>query len=146
MKPKFIFLFFLLLFLLLFNGSVLSAQVKKIDIGLLDDKTVELGACGTTLTFAGRKSPIYNESENGTLMIIDGKLVNFDLVSSTFKANSSVKKGKTYIETYTSGGIRLVINYTISGIVEDVTEFKAVMTITKGKYKRVLNAEGWSAC
>lgn len=141
-KSKFIFLFFLLLF----NVSVLSAQVKKIDIGVLDQQTIENGACGTTMTFAGRKSPIYSESEYGTLMIIDGKLVNFKQVGSTLKAGSTVKKGQTHIETFTSSGIRLVIKYTVSGFVEDVTEYNAVMTITKGKNKRVLNAEGWSAC
>lgn len=141
-KPKFIFLFFLLLF----NVSVLSAQIKKIDIGLLDQQTVENGACGTTFTFAGRKSPIYNESENGTLMIIDGKLVNFRQVGSSLKNGSSLKKGQSFTDTFTSKGIRLVIKYTVSGFVEDVTEYRVVMTITKGKNKRILNAEGWSAC
>lgn len=141
-KPKLIFLFFLLLI----NVSALSAQIKKIDIGLLDEQTIENGACGTTLTFAGRKSPIYNASENGTLMIIDGKLVNFKFAGSTLKNGSTVKKGINYTDTFTSSGIRLVIKYTVSGFVEDVTEYKALMTITKGKNKRILNAEGWSAC
>jgi hypothetical protein len=141
-KPKFIFLFFLLLF----NVSVLSAQVKKIDIGLLDKKTIELGACGTTMTFAGRKSPIFNASENGTLMIIDGKLVDFMQEGSTLKVGSTIKKGIIYTDTFTSSGISLVIKFTVSGFVEDVTKYKAVITITKGKNKRVLNAEGWSAC
>lgn len=75
MKPTFIFLFLLLIF----NVSALSARVKKIDIGLLDNRTS-------------------------------------------------------------------VIKYTVSGFVEDVTEYRTVMTITKGKNKRIINAEGWTAC
>jgi hypothetical protein len=141
-------LFLIILLFFISTSVTTTAQTYQIRVENIDNSIEEYNSCGTRLGFD-------REDENGyffiytgerTVINIDGELVELNLESSTEKENGSVKKGGKFTVSYTAKGLKVVIDYEVSGNSDNTVQYKGVLKITKGKNKRSIKIAGWSGC
>jgi hypothetical protein len=137
-----------LIILLLFISSSVTAQTGKIKVENIDNSTEEYNSCGTRLGFDREDETGYIFIYTGekTVMNIDGEIVELKLKSSTEKENGSVNEGEKFTVLYTAKGLKVVIDYEVSGNSDNTVQYKGVLKITKGKNKRSIKIAGWSGC
>ena len=149
---------FVILGALLFFITIAQAQSKPspstvLKLGYVKDRD---SGCGCRLShnrldLRNRRNLFISSFDQSAYVNVDEKIMKLRLVAAS-KEKLDAKLGDRSWETYSHGSLRVRIDYIVSRLCDandeacEVIYYKTVITITRGRHRRVVKAVGICGC